>query len=193
MKARWKKALTLAIAGAVAQFLIACGAQPHGCEGDCHKPKAHKRFQSVDASKAVLLEKGEYNNSCTICGMHLPTFYKTNHAIIFTNAQAFQFCSIHCLVETMEYRLSDEEKASIAEIKAVDAISTEMIDAKTAHYVIGSKKPGTMSMVSKYAFKEKADAEAFAKEFGGEVADFDHAYAKAKEDFASRKMMHHAH
>jgi len=192
MKAMWKKALTLAVAGVIAQLLIACGAQP-GTSHEHNHQKTFKRFQSVDPSKAVLLEKGEYNNSCSICGMHLPTFYKTNHAIIFKDGKALQFCSIHCLVETMEYRLSSEEKAQIAEIKAVDALSTEMIDAKTAHYVIGSKKPGTMSMVSKYAFKDKGDAEAFAKEFGGEVADYDHAYAKAKEDFASRKMMHHAH
>lgn len=187
----WKKTIVLAIAGIITQLLIACGAQPQGCDGNCHHSEAHKRFQSVDPKQAVLLEKGEYKASCSVCGMNLPTFYKTNHAVIFKDGKALQFCSIHCLAETIEYRLSDEEKAAIAEIKAVDALSTEMIDAKTAHYVIGSKKPGTMSMVSKYAFKEKADAEAFAKEFGGEVTDFDHAYAKAKEDFASRKMMHH--
>lgn len=188
MTSLWKKAFSLAIAGVAVQLLIACGTHPQQHE------KSHaygQRFQSVDPSKAVLLEKGEYNNSCSICGMHLPTFYKTNHALIFNDGKALQFCSIHCLVETIEYRLSKEEKASITEIKAVDALSAEMIDAKTAHYVIGSKKPGTMSMVSKYAFKEKADAEAFVKEFGGDVTDFDHAYAKSKEDFASRKMMHY--
>ena len=177
----------LAIAGIVVQLLVACGVQPQQ-----HKTNTYgKRFQSVDPSKAVLLEKGEYNTSCSVCGMHLPTFYKTNHAIIFKDGNAMQFCSIHCLVETLEYRLSADEKAAITAIKAVDALSTEMIDAETAYYVIGSKKPGTMTMVSKYAFAKKADAETFAKEFGGEVTDYDHAYAKSKEDFASRKMMHH--
>lgn len=191
MKTLWKKAFTLAIAGVVVQLLIACGSQPQGCDGECHKTKAHKRFQSVDPEQAVLLEKGEYKANCGLCGMHLPTFYKTNHAITFSDGTSRQFCSIHCLVELMEYQLSREEKAQIVKIQAVDAKSIELIDAKAAYYVIGSKKPGTMSMVSKYAFKEKADAEAFAKEFGGEVTDFDHAYAKAKEDFASRKMMHY--
>ena len=174
---------------AVMLFTVACGTQPEKGASHTHG----KRFQSVDPSEAVLLEKGEYNKSCSICGMHLPTFYKTNHAIIFKDGKALQFCSIHCLVETMEYRLSREEKAQIGEIKAVDALTNAMIDVKGAYYVIGSKKPGTMSMVSKYVFKEKADAEGFVRDFGGGIADYEGAYSKAKEDFASRKMMHYAH
>ncbi|MBT8344417.1 MAG: nitrous oxide reductase accessory protein NosL, partial [Sulfurovum sp.] len=39
-------------------------------------------------------------------------------------------------------------------------------------YVVGSSKPGTMTMTSKYAFGKKDAAEKFAKEHGGKVMTF---------------------
>ena len=44
-------------------------------------------------------------------------------------------------------------------------------------------------MVSKYAFANKADAEAFAKENGGEVVDYSAAYKAAENDFAKDSKM----
>jgi hypothetical protein len=38
---------------------------------------------------------------------------------------------------------------------------------------VGSKKPGTMSMVSKYAFWTKKGAKKFQKENGGKIMKFD--------------------
>ncbi len=54
----------------------------------------------------------------------------------------------------------------------VDNTTLKFIDVIKAWYVFGSSKPGTMSMTSKYAFGNKADAEKFAKEFGGKVMTF---------------------
>jgi len=46
-----------------------------------------------------------------------------------------------------------------------------------------------MTMVSKYAFANKADAEAFAKTNGGEVVDYIGAYKAAESDFAKDSKM----
>ena len=67
------------------------------------------------------------------------------------------------------------KKHSLKFILAVGGGS--VIDASKASYVVGSSKAGTMSMTSKYAFANKADAEAFAKEFGGKVMNFDDTLA----------------
>jgi hypothetical protein len=56
------------------------------------------RFQSVPAQKATILQNGKDKISCVICGMHLPTFYKTNH-VADTKYGVRQYCSIHCVVE----------------------------------------------------------------------------------------------
>ena len=76
----------------------------------------------------------------------------------------------------------------LKDIKVVDTNSLKFIDAKTAHYVIGSDKKGTMSMVSKYAFSNKTDAKAFAKENGGTVGTFEDAIKVTKKDFSPSLM-----
>lgn len=67
--------------------------------------------------------------------------------------------------------------------KVVDIVSLEFMDATKAYYVVGSKKSGTMSKVSKYAFKNKEDAQKFQNEFGGDIMDFYGALEVAKKDF----------
>ncbi len=131
------------------------------------------RFQSVDANKTTILQTGRYKDSCAICGMHLPTFYKTSH-LADTKDGPRQYCSLHCVVA---------DASMFENLQVVDINSLKYILVTKAFYVVGSKKPATMSRVSKYAFKTKQDADKFAKEFGGVVMDFDGAYSEAKKDF----------
>jgi uncharacterized membrane protein len=51
----------------------------------------------------------------------------------------------------------------------VDNSTLKFISVNDAYYLVGSKKPATMSMVSKYAFGTKEAAEKFAKEYGGKI------------------------
>ena len=44
---------------------------------------ADMMFQSVEADKATLLQKGNAKEYCPNCGMHLPKYYKTSHAVTF--------------------------------------------------------------------------------------------------------------
>ena len=136
----------------------------------------HMRFQSVPLDKAIILQKGENKLHCANCGMKLPMFYKTNHAAI-VNGKQKQYCSIHCLAED----IIDGKK--VEDIKVVDNTTLKFIPAKNAFYVVGSKKPATMSKVSKYAFGSKKAAQEFAKKFGGKVVSFEEALEIAKKDF----------
>jgi len=146
-------------------------------------------FQSVAPSEAQLLQKNESKLYCPNCGMNLPKFYKTNHAVQLNDGEVRQYCSIYCLVEEMELTVLRGKKESVEKIMVVDVPSLKFIDAKSAHYVVGSKKPGTMTTVSKYAFKNLSDAQAFAKENGGTIATFDEAYKSALTDFAKDTAM----
>ena len=140
-------------------------------------------FQSVPVDKALLLQKGNEKKFCPVCGMNLPMFYKTNHAAD-ANGKVKQYCSIHCLVEDIELN-----HTPLKNIKVVDTHSLKFIDATKAFYVVGSTKKGTMSMVSKYAFAKKTEAEKFAKKYGGKVMNFKEAYMTAKKDFADDARM----
>jgi len=133
------------------------------------KMKQMKMFQSVPMEKATILQDGKAKMFCPSCGMTLPMFYKTNHAATI-KGHTKQYCSIHCLSED-----KIKNGADVKDVKVVDVSSLKFIDASSATYVVGSSKKGTMTMKSKYAFAQKADAKKFAKEFGGEVMNFEAA------------------
>jgi len=139
--------------------------------------KSSQMFQSVNPNIAELVKGDASKHSCNVCGMNLTMFYKTSHAGS-TKEGPVQYCSIHCLLDDIE-----NNKVDVNEVKVVDVTSLKLIPVTEAVYVVGSKKRGTMSMVSKYAFKDRADAEVFRNENGGEIMNFQAAYNKAKEDF----------
>ncbi|MEA3418912.1 MAG: nitrous oxide reductase accessory protein NosL [Campylobacterota bacterium] len=147
------------------------------------KPKKMtKMFQTVPMDKATILQEGKTKMFCPECGMTLPMFYKTNHAAT-VDGKVKQYCSIYCIVE-------DTKKGSkLTDIKVVDVKSLKFINADKAFYVVGSSKKGTMTMVSKYAFASKVDAEAFAKENGGKVMNYEGAYKAAEADFGKDSKM----
>lgn len=149
----------------------------------------HKMFQTVPLKEATLLQEGKDKLYCPNCGMHLPKFYKTNHAVKLNDGTSRQYCSIYCLVEEMELTVLKDKHDTIKEILVVDVNSLKFIDAKKAYYVVGSSVNGTMSMTSKYAFEKIEDAIAFEQKNGGEVKSFDEAYKIALLDFAKDTAM----
>ena len=57
-----------------------------------------------------------------------------------------------------------------------------LIDAEKASWVIGGKIPGVMTKTAKWAFADKKDAEAFIKENGGKLANFEDAMKATYDD-----------
>jgi len=157
--------------------LLFFGCSSHTTHHSKHESTAMKQmFQTVAHQKATLLQQGEQRESCPICGMNLVKFYKTSHAASH-NEKMHQYCSIHCLAEHLDG--GNELKNP----KVVDVASLEMIPVMEAHYVVGSKIKGTMSRVSKYAFKNYEDAQEFQQKNGGKILDFYGALEVAREDF----------
>ncbi|MEN4052900.1 MULTISPECIES: nitrous oxide reductase accessory protein NosL [Sulfurimonas] len=143
---------------------------------DAKKPKMQKMFQTVDAKDAILVQKGEKKEHCAVCGMNLTKFYKTSHAAKL-EGKNIQYCSIHCLTAHIN------EGAELENPMVVDVTTLKFIPVTEAFYVVGSDVPGTMSSVSKYAFKSLDAAKAFQKKHGGKILDFYSAWQEAKKDF----------
>jgi hypothetical protein len=147
-----------------------------GC-GPEKKPNVKSSmFQSVSPQEATLVQSGKGKESCGRCGMNLVMFYKTSHAAEH-KGKHHQYCSIHCLEEHLG------EGVTLKNPKVVDLDSLKFIPVGNAHYVVGSKKRGTMTRVSKYAFLDIEMAKKFQAKYGGEIMDFNGALEKAKEDF----------
>ncbi len=140
-----------------------------------------KMFQSVPPQDAKLLQKGKTKLYCPNCGMNLVKFYKTSHALK-ENTNTLQYCSLHCLVDANQH-------TDLIKAKVVDAKTLKFINAHDAYYVIGSKKAGTMSMNSKYAFLSKEDALKFQKANGGKIYNFHQAVDIAYRDLAKDNKM----
>ena len=154
---------------AIALLMLGCGPEK--------KPHVKSAmFQTVNIQDATLVQTGKDKTSCLRCGMNLVKYYKTSHAAEL-DGKHYQYCSIHCL----EDHLGDG--VTLKNPKVVDVDSLKLISVADATYVVGSSKRGTMTRVSKYAFKEKEMAKKFQASYGGDIMDFGGALKKAKEDF----------
>ena len=140
------------------------------------KKSKYRMFQTVDEKDAILVQDGKNKQYCVICGMDLIKFYKTSYAATY-NGKEYQYCSLHCLSDHLG------EGIELKNPKVVDVTTLKLIPVLEAYYVVGSKKKGTMSKISKYAFSSLKAAEIFQSKYGGEIMDFYGALEKAKEDF----------
>jgi nitrous oxide reductase accessory protein NosL len=95
-------------------------------------------------------------------------------------------CSIHCTAVDMALHLDKTPKATWVG----DYNTKKLIDADKAYWVIGGKKPGVMTKNAKWAFADKAAAEAFIKENDGKLGTYDDAMKATFEDmYADIKMI----
>jgi nitrous oxide reductase accessory protein NosL len=102
---------------------------------------------------------------CPVCNMDIKKYYKTSHAVVYSDGKKEHFCSMRCLAKTMKKR------KDIKSIFAVDALNGKLIKAKSATYVVGSDIPNTMG-ANQVAFSSKSKAQAFQKKHGGKIVDF---------------------
>ena len=127
---------------------------------------------SLCVGAAVAAEKDvERIPSCQYCGMDREKFGSTRMLIEYENGSTIGTCSIHCAAIDLAQSFGKAIKA----IRAADYRTGRLVEAEKATWVIGAGLPGVMAAKSRLAFSAKADAEAFIKEKGGEIADFDAA------------------
>lgn len=116
--------------------------------------------------------------SCHYCGMDRDKFGHSRMEILHEDGKAVGTCSLHCAALELALSIDGPPKA----IRVADLITRQLIDAETATWVVGGSKPGVMTKRAKWAFAERASAEAFVKDNGGKVATFEEAIQAAFED-----------
>lgn len=132
-------------------------------------------FSSVVAGATDGVENPK---SCEICGMDRTVFAKSRMLIEFSDGSTSGICSLQCTVEELK-RNKDKQVVSL---KVADYMTTGLIDAKTAIWVIGGSRQGVMTSLAKWAFATDGDARNFVADNGGKVASFDAAMKAAKEE-----------
>ena len=121
---------------------------------------------------------------CPNCGMMINMWARTRHS--FQHAEGdLTTCSIRCLTDKTVSSGAEATNAQVAMYIDPD----KMVPVENATYVIGSTAPGTMTMKSKIAFEDKASAEKFVSSYGGQVVDFQAAFAAAKMELPKSRML----
>jgi len=126
-------------------------------------------------SAPVVAQEITTGTSCSLDGMTLADFPGPKAQIHYATGEPDFFCDT---MEMFSIYLQPEQKKNITGMYTQDMGKANWekpqgswIDAKTAFYVFGSKKTGSMGPTLA-AFASQDNANKFAAEFGGEVLNF---------------------
>ena len=123
--------------------------------------------------------------ACKYCGMDRKMFAHSRMLLIYEGGSELGTCSLHCMAVDLALNIDKMPKT----IYVADYNTKNLIDAEKAVWVIDGDKPGIMSKRAKWAFEQKADAEAFIKQNKGTLADFEAAIKASYEDMYSDTQM----
>jgi len=134
-------------------------------------------------------EPAEHEKECRQCGMNLDTSAQTMMLVSYVDGTVSKLCSLRCAVDEMDHHKGKQVKSLLV----ADYKTGDLIDARTASWVVGGRRNGGMNSPAKWAFARKEDAETFARENGGEQSTFDQVLIIAREGSAEESGAGHAH
>jgi copper chaperone NosL len=123
--------------------------------------------------------------ACKYCGMNREAFAHSRMLIEYDDGTIVGTCSLHCVSVDLALNLDKAPKT----IRVGDYGQKGLINAETATWIIGGKRPGVMTRNAKWAFADKADAEKFRQENDGRIAGFDEALEAAYKDLGDDTRM----
>lgn len=120
---------------------------------------------------AMATDKVELPKACLQCGMDRVKYAYSRMVIHYADGTSDGVCSLNCAVE----RMKTYPKKQVRSLLVADYVTRELIDARSATWVIGGDKQGVMTEVPKWAFAQKAEALKFIANNGGRLTTFDEA------------------
>jgi nitrous oxide reductase accessory protein NosL len=120
----------------------------------------------------------EKHKACKFCGMDREKWNMSRVYLEYDDASTEGTCSIHCAAVDLALNLDKAPKT----IWVADYGTKQLVDAEKAAWVLGGKKQGVMTKRAKWAFADKAAAEAFVKENEGALGTFDDAIKGSYQD-----------
>lgn len=116
--------------------------------------------------------------SCARCSMDRTTFAYSRMVVTYTDGTSVGTCSIHCAVEDLKKNISRQ----VASLQVADYNSKDLIDAKSATWVVGGKQKGVMTSPAKWAFPRDSEARKFVEKSGGSITPFDQVMQAVREE-----------
>ena len=129
----------------------------------------------LTASFAGAMDTVEGPTSCKQCGMNRTAFARSRMLIVYDDGSVVGVCSLHCAAAEQQHNRAKQVRS----LMVADYSTKDLIDARTAAWVVGGKKQGVMTALAKWAFARVDDARRFVEENGGIVSSFGQAMESA--------------
>lgn len=134
---------------------------------------------------------------CRYCGMERAKFSHTRHLLVYEDDSVEGTCSLHCAAISLSLNMDRGPKAIYAGdagAKVAQEVPKPLVLADKAHYVLDPSKPGTMTKASKFAYADRAAADAAAAteaavKAGAKVVGFNEALTSAYLGMAADTIM----
>lgn len=154
------------------------GTMPMQAPWDWTAENGLARFLKVDTNPL----ENEYDKypRCPYCGMVRAQWSHTRHLVVYEDDTVDGTCSLHCAAISLSINMDRGPKTIYAGDAGADGDMKPLADTATMTYVIDPTKMGTMTKVSKWAYADKAKAEAAAAGAeGAQMVGFDDALRAA--------------
>lgn len=118
---------------------------------------------------------------CAYCGMSTTMWSHTRHVVQYEDDKSEAVCSIRCLTVSLSLNLDRNPKNIWVGDAGAETEVKPLIKVEDAQYILEMGKMGTMTANRKWAFADKAKAEAT----GAQLINFEEALVAAYKDQAS--------
>lgn len=135
-------------------------------------------FLLLTASFAGAMATVEKPKACEKCGMDRTTFAHSRMLVVYADGTTVGTCSLHCAAEELQ-RNGDKPVRSLM---VADYLTKELLEARSATWVVGGKRHGVMTALAKWAFAKAEEARKFVGENGGEINSFEQALNAATQE-----------
>jgi nitrous oxide reductase accessory protein NosL len=109
---------------------------------------------------------------CPYCGMDRRQYHHARHLIHYSDDLADGLCSLHCAAISLALNIDRDPKAIYAADYGASADPKPLVEVDKTVYLIGGSLKGVMTKRPKFAFADRAAAEAARAKHGGELGDF---------------------
>lgn len=111
----------------------------------------------------------EAPKTCKQCGMDRTAFAQSRMLVAYADGTTVGVCSLHCVALDLQQNRGKQVRS----LMVADYSTKDLIDAKTATWVVGGKIKAVMSALAKWAFAKQEDARRFVEVNGGIIKSFD--------------------
>lgn len=167
MKRRDLLKLTVAATGALAALAVARAEQACPTDGT---PAQFIPKKPPDPRPSEN-DLGKYPK-CPYCGMDRREYHHARHLVHYADDLADGVCSLHCAALSLALNIDRDPKAIYAADYGAGADPKPLAEVDKLVYLIGGDLKGVMTRRPKFAFADRAAAEAAKSKHGGELGDF---------------------